>query len=845
MKKQQVQTIRGYVLAVSMIIAVLGFSGCLSSSGSSGGGGAVTKAPSDLILSAANQSILAGGSTEVYAAVRDSDDNPLSNASVSFRVASDDTSLGSITLTATTDGDGVATATFTSTGMSGSATIEASVGDLEKTIEITMNPVVSLITLSTDKINVITSGNDSATITANLLDASSVPIEGQAVSFSTTGGSVSAAGVVTDAAGNASISLSSGANKTNGIVTVTATAQGQSETISINLIGSEVALSLGQSSLTIGEVTVLEATVFDGAGQQQPNAELTIAQSGTGSVNITPAGPYQTGSNGTFTWNVEGVTAGDIDLAVTALGDTATASVLVSANPFAFTSPAENTIAMATETTQDLTVYNPDGTDVILAATMGHFDAVVTGAAAGFTTGDEQVTVTPAANIVTVTYNSGISAGTASVRAQDATDGSINDNLYINIAAPPDDAYKVDLQLSSAVADPNGDTVQLDATVRSATDVIVGNAPVYFSLFRTTGGGEYVDPGVALTGTDGVATSTFVSGAQVTDNNGVFVMAKLLGATAAGPDNRFSFAGSVISRGDGGDFGTDGFADGQLIKVYGSDYNDGLYTVSGAPGATLTVAETFTTEAAGAVIAIVDKYKANAEAIKITNVPASVALGVPTEMEELNSATYRSPMSVLVADSSGHGIGGVTVSLEVWPTYYATGIPDEFLINYEGPVRTAAFPNQDLNRNQDLDPEEAVSAYTFEVPALYDDEFYLESMFSFGVSYSASPYYYGQYFVYQEGYAPDLYVGGTEPIPANSVAGSVPTTVVTDENGVAEFYHDYLKMYAGYVKVEMKATVQVQPGSQTQSKLEYWLPWLEEDAQYLGASPWGGGQPIW
>jgi hypothetical protein len=59
--------------------------------------------------------------------------------------------------------------------------------------------------------------------------------------------------------------------------------------------------------------------------------------------------------------------------------------------------------------------------------------------------------------------------------------------------------------------------------------------------------------------------------------------------------------------------------------------------------------------------------------------------------------------------------------------------------------------------------------------------------------------------------------------PHNSAAGSIPATVITDENGLASFQHTFLKQYAMWVEVRLKASVMVS-GTETQATTSWRLP---------------------
>jgi len=137
-------------------------------------------------------------------------------------------------------------------------------------------------------------------------------------------------------------------------------------------------------------------------------------------------------------------------------------------------------------------------------------------------------------------------------------------------------------------------------------------------------------------------------------------------------------------------------------------------------------------------------------------------------------------MSVLVADSNGNPMKNTTVNLKLWPIGYATGTDVETI--------TGTYLNEDVNRNIIMDTGEDLN-------------------------------------------------GDGQLTPPSSAAGSLPSTVTTDDNGVANFNLVYLKASAAYIAVEITASTLVL-GTETQSVTKFWLNWAENDTEHLGASPY-------
>jgi Bacterial Ig-like domain (group 1) len=176
--------------------------------------------------------------------------------------------------------------------------------------------------------------------------------------------------------------------------------------------------------------------------------------------------------------------------------------------------------------------------------------------------------------------------------------------------------------------------------------------------------------------------------------------------------------------------------------------------------------------------------------IVIGGTAGSVVIGRSTEIESIdNDTAYKLPMSVLVADSNGNPVASATVSLGAWPLQYSTGY---WTIDPCVPIITGTYDNEDEEgRNLILDADEDTN---------------------------------------EDG----------QLTPLSSAAGSLPATVTTDKNGVANFDLVYLKQYAVWIEEEIRASTLVL-GTETTSILEFTLPYLKGDACNLPHSPYGGG----
>ena len=662
--------------------------------------------------------------------------------------------------------------------------------------------------LSTSSTSIKTNGADIATISASVLDENRVPIEGALVSFETTGGQISSSSALTDVDGVASVEFSSGNDKTNALVTISAAVQNLSGNIPIQVTGTIVGLDIDTTSFQEDvQQQTLTVSITDAGDIPIYNALVQTSLNNTGIVELSPETGY-TDVNGNLDILVTGNNSGDAILSVSALGYTKELDFTVSGDPFEFVQPLTDSISENTESIISVQVRSPEGHNVKFATTMGSWNPMAIEADDVVVSVDDEtiIVIEPGENdFATAELHTGALSGVATIRAEDSTDVDINDTISVAISASSDEAAKISLQVAPSVIAPStGDLsniTTLNATVRNSADQIVAGAPVMFSLFKTTGGGENINPPVVYTDDIGEAQATFTSGARVSDTRGVFCLGRIAGASVAGPDSVFGFLETnpdTIVRSTGS-FINDGFNIGDTIRVSGSSSNDNTFTIDNITATTLTLGaeDDLVEEAAGASLVIGTSEDTDVVAVVIAGVASSIAIGGAAVIEELNSSTYNYPMSVLVADSNGNPVAGSTVNLSVWPTWYYTGVTVENV----GPVPTFVYPNEDLNRNSILDSGEDTHGH----PA-----------------------------------GSDLTSGNGQIDPAKSTAGTVPATVTTDENGVAQFDYIYQKNYAGWLDVEIKATALVY-GSETSSAINFALGWLDDEKSNIPNSPWGVG----
>jgi hypothetical protein len=717
-KKRFFKLLRHLTLVFVIAFGLMSIIGSGQSENDAGGtatgkGTTATVTGISLVASPANLDADGVSTSTITATVTMSDGSISSGDTVSFSL----TGSGTLSASSAATADGIATVTYTAGTTRGTDTITATANNIERETTIGLSDIPDSFSLSLSQTSVKSDNSDSSTVTATVLNKKMVPVQGTQVTFTATGGMISSDTAITDENGEAAITFSSGTTeKRNRVVTIIASITGfDDKQIPILVTGTELLLSSSETALEVNpsdpdtSTATLIVTLVD-AGQASiydALVSVSLDATSTGAVTFDSVdNTYQTDVNGKVEVGVTGTLAGDVIVKVEALGATATQTYTVDVigEAFKIDSPTEDPYSLSTNTNLTITVNAPDQTNVLFSTTFG----TLTG-----TTETGQAVKEPVSGGAASVVLSSPSAGVATVQASDYDDASTKDLMSVIISAPSSEASQIALQANANVVarstEDLSNTVILTATVKNASDQVVGNAPVIFSIKSdtTTGGGETISPAVVYTDDYGVATATFTSGSLSSDADGVTVTASVVGA---------------------------------LIPI-----------------------------------------ESEPIAIVIGGTAASIAIGSATTVSSVNNNTaYQLAMSVLVADSNGNPMKNTNVSLKLWPTRYATGLN---VLTIDG-----EYDNEDLNRNLILDPGEDLN-------------------------------------------------GDGQLTPPSSAAGSLPSTVTTDDNGVADFKLVYLKDSASYIEAEVTASTLVL-GTETQSVTKFWLPWMKTEQDSLGPSPY-------
>jgi hypothetical protein len=594
----------------------------------------------------------------------------------------------------------------------------------------TTTPVPSSLNLSASPTTVKSDGSTTSTITVNALNASNASLSGVTVTLSTDTGVLGTPTVFTDTTTPATVTFYSGGNPINRTATITATAGTVSTQIPIQIVGSTVTLTSTGTTLPNDGTSPITATVTakDSGNIIVPNAAVVLASAGAGNVTITPASGT-TLSDGTFTATVKGAASGAVTLTATALGATATKELTITAvgASFAIDQQKLNGAVIANDATTAMKI----GETLELRVNAPTSGTVTFATTIGVWDGGtkKEVTKTVVSGKATATLST-TQAGVANIQVYANKD--TNDTLTVAISSGAA-AYRIIIQ-----AAPTNVPVSVGTTTGSSTLTAtvydnaspnpnpIGGVPVLFSIVNPTSGGETVLPVVATS-------------AETTS-----------GGLSLGQASASFTSGSMPS----GAYG---------MKIRASVVGTTVATNTSPSGDDATII--------------------------IGGVASSIAFGQATIIGELDPATYKWPMSVLVADSAGAALSNADISLSVWPIAWSTGEAAACAYDADNGSNRGTFWNEDRNENLFLDAS----------PAPAED---------------------GARYYYADKSKSTLYIGTADGYitPTNSAGGTVPSKITTDSNGVATFNLIYPKQSAIWTIVRIRATTKVL-GSETRSEL--------------------------
>ncbi|PIV30980.1 MAG: hypothetical protein COS35_03675, partial [Zetaproteobacteria bacterium CG02_land_8_20_14_3_00_50_9] len=584
-----------------------------------------------------------------------------------------------------------------------------------------VSPQPAYVTLATNKYTLQSDNSDTAIITATVLTDTYSVVPNATVAFSSNGGGsvsggvLSASSVITDANGQAFVTLRAGSSDaSNKTITVSAAVSGlTAKQIPILVVGSKVNITSNISAFDVGTTTQMTVNVTDAGGNGVPYSTVNLS-SASGFVEFRGAGTTAPAVT-SLTANVTGQLIVDVyalaqgveTITASSLGTSATKSYDITNIGSVFNIAVPATDPYSITTGQALDVYVNAGalTDVLFSTSLGTWE-----------NGKATIQPTVVGTLAWATLTS-TNAGMATIQVFDPNNLSTFDSTKVAVSAPVSDAYSLTIQANRNIlaldTGAGGDSVILTALVTNPYGQPIGNAQVQYEIVNALGGGEFIQPSLNMTNASGKATTILTSGTVSSTQSGLQVKATVIQA-------------------------------GVPTAITG--------TVSVVIGGTA----------------------------------ASVVIGRANSVVVLSPTEYQLPMSVLVTDSNGNPVQGTQVTLSAWPNDYVTGFWTGTLVSppptyIYSPTVIGTYPNEDLNENVTLDTGEDIN-------------------------------------------------GDGILTPPSAAAGSLPSTVTTDANGVGSFNLVYPKSSAVWVRDRIRARVMVQ-GTESTGSLIMTLPALKSDAE--------------
>jgi len=363
------------------------------------------------------------------------------------------------------------------------------------------------VVVITDNSVIETGGSEIAKITALVKDKDKVLVEGTAVSFASTGGSLRVQSDTTAEDGTATAELGVEGDPMNQAITVSATADGVTSSVTVQAAGTQIALS-GPAAMVAGDDAQLVGTLTAGNGEPITNEVMTFT-SENGNA-ITPDNAV-TDENGQVEVSISS-TAGSDTITASALSGNVTAgyALNVADDLLSFVTPSSGKeLAVGLDhTVQVKWVSNG-------AAVVGQ--NLVFGVTAGQIVGAS--TVATDVNGVASIQISSVSAGVATITVGGTGAGDPATQLDVEFVA----TVPATLALGAAprVVDTNGDSV-LTATVLDGNANPVKGKTVRFETAEAFGG--TMSPS-AITDSNGEATVTFTAGSLATEEDELVIVA--------------------------------------------------------------------------------------------------------------------------------------------------------------------------------------------------------------------------------------------------------------------------------------------------------------------------------
>lgn len=511
-----------------LLLAACGGGGSVEREPTTGGGGGGVVTPTfSVALTIANQDGQPGNALSpttplvVTATVTSTDGGEVNDQLITFTFNQDGlATFSNDTGTALTNADGVATIGLLVGEDSGDGIVigaldsgvQGQVGFSSSGTSSTGDTPASLELFASSTL-LASSGSDEIELIAVIKNAQNILLPGVDVSFAADNGAELQIVQGTSADdGTARAILTSRNNPENRTVTATVSSGTFSETVVIQIIGTEVNVD-GPSSVVLGDTIDVTIKVADSDGNGLANRSVALSAS-----QGTIVASANTDAEGQVTVQYQASNSGDNTITATALNATGTLDFAVQEDSFSFTVVPSEDVALGADATLSITWLKDNtpfsGGQITLSASRG---VIAT-----------PIATTDASGVASFTIQSN-NAGLTSITAEgvDDDDQTVSARTQFEFVATVPATILVDA--SPDLIGPEGQTTTISAIVRDATGNLVKGQVINFRVDDVSGG--FVSPNSATTDSNGIASVVYTSSA-VSSEDAVIVHAEVANNTA-------------------------------------------------------------------------------------------------------------------------------------------------------------------------------------------------------------------------------------------------------------------------------------------------------------------------
>jgi len=579
---------------------------------------------------------------------------------------------------------------------------------------------VARVTVTSNKVSILSDGSETATITAFVRDAGNALISGATVTFGASSGGITPPSVVTGVDGTATATLVTAGDTTLRTITVTATSAGVNGTVAVPVVAAQPPVAVGSLTLSTSTPTIpsdgsnpatITAVVQDTSNRFLPSVPVVFTTS-SGGLAIPQAATNASGASTATLSTASDPTNRSITVTAVAGGITRTVVVNVVGSRLSI----QGAPALVLGSSATYTVSLVDSAD------RGITGRALTVASARANTLSASSLTTDSSGRATFTVtiaNAGNDTVTVTGLGLTSTQPiSVNSDSFT--VTTPADAAEIPLATPQTV------------TVRWLTNgsPVAAGTPI---TFTTTRGAIVGSP--ALTNGSGDATvtisSTSAGGASIVATGGSATATRsveFVATTAASIDAQASTA-------------TVGISEPSTVTAVVRDAAGNLvknktvtFTLTDVTGGTLSVASGVTNSqgraqtiyTAGTSVSARDGVVITASVPGAGGVPATdtvnltvarkevfISLGTGNSIDEPNAAQYKIQFTIALTDANGNGVPNVPITTSVLTDRFLKGTRDYQTGTWAGKYLNPVYTCQDEDtlvpvtaRNGQLDPNE-------------------------------------------------------------------------------------------------------------------------------------------